>query len=211
MKGFYFLIPLFLIIACNDDTPYFDGSVGVYDDSERIFWATIKTPDYQHVENAAISLDSVYPIGFDADNGGYYKEGISRLRYNSSHTIQVEMDDNDDIFGTAEIPSSFGLNVVDSVKVGDSLMIGWTHADSMQTPPDRWLMTVVEGHEYFSDTLYYLSIPKGYSEYKIPPGVLQLDIEIIMDAIKYGEISGARGGSVFVGVVRKTVTVRVVD
>lgn len=200
------MIPLFFIITCNVDTPYFDGSVGVYDDSERIFWATITTPNHQHIEDAVITLDTVYTITFKTENGGYYRDGISRLRYNSSHTIQADVEDNDIIYVTVEIPSSFGLDVESSINAGDSLMIGWTHADSMGTSPDRWRMRIV--NSYSHDTTRY-SFSKDENQYKVPSEVLYHNIEIIMDAIKYGEVSGARGGSVFVGVVRKSANVNV--
>lgn len=205
MKKLFFLIPILLVVACSEQAVYFSGSVGIYPD--KIFWAYIEypPPDLSVVENAKVTLDSVYHIPFNGEKNGYYKEPIVSLAYNSKHTVQVEVEDKENIYGTTEIPSSFSFDMEDKINAGDSLVIRWTHADSMETSPDQWRLLVLMG----GDTLYHLGISSTVNEHKIFPGVLTENIEIIMDAIRFGDISGSYGNSVFAGLVRKRFNVTV--
>ena len=203
---FLILIPLLLIIACSEEKILLSGSIGIY--PERIFWAFLEypPPEFGFVEDARVILDSITRIPYDVDMGGYYREGVFTLTYNSIHTVQVDVADYEDIYAEATIPSSYDFDMVDSVKAGDSLIIRWTHADSLNTPPDQWRLTVIIG----LDTSKYSILPTA-NEYEINRGIIDDDLEIVMDAIKYGEISGVRSGSAFAGVVRKKKNVGLKD
>ncbi len=206
MKRIYLLIPvLFLTLtSCSKKAIYVSASIGKYPDINR-FWALIQYVDYRPVEDAKVVLDSTTTIGFDGTMGGYYKEGMMWLTYDSTYTIQIEVEDYEDIFGTVEIPSAFSLQMESSIDEGDSLIIEWTHADSMETSPDQWRMLVVEGQ----DTLYHLGFARTENRYKIPSGIIHNDIDVTLDAIRFGELSRVYINSVFAGIVqrKKTVTV----
>jgi len=203
---FLILISLLIIIACSEEKIFLSGSVGIY--PERIFWAFLEypPPEFGFVEDARVILDSTTRIPYDGEKAGYYREGIFTLTYNSNHTVQVDVPDYEDIYAEATIPSSYDFDMVDSVKVGDSLIIRWTHADSLTTPPDQWRLSVIMG----SDTSKYSILPTA-NEYEIHKGIIDDDLEIVMDAIKYGEISGVRSGSVFAGVMQKRKNVGLKD
>jgi len=205
MKKLYLIIPILFIVSCSEQTVYFSGSVGIYPD--RIFWAFLEypPPDFGIVDNATVLLDSTTRIPFSGEKNGYYREGVIGLTYKSLHTIQVEVEDKENIFGTVEIPSSFEINAPNSIGEGDSLVIRWTHVDEMNTPPEEWRMIVIMG----GDTLHYLGFAITEEEYKIHSGIIDEDIEIIMDAIRMGELSGAYENSAFAGLVRKRKNVTV--
>ncbi|MBA7620846.1 hypothetical protein ES703_28201 [subsurface metagenome] len=208
MKKLFFLIPILLILACSEHQIYFSGSVGIYPD-RTIFWAFLEypPPNFGFVEDARVLLDSITRIPFDGEKGGYYREGIFTFTYNSTHTVQVEVEDYEDIYAEATIPSTFDFDMVDRVKAEDSLIIRWTHADSLETPPDRWRLVVIMG----GDTLRYIVILPTANEYEIIEGIINDDLEIVIDAIRFGNISGVRSGSVFAGVVRKEKNVGLED
>jgi hypothetical protein len=203
---FLILIPLLLIIACSEEKILLSGSVGIY--PERIFWAFLEypPPEFGFVEDARVILDSITRIPYDVDRGGYYREKVFTLVYNSTHTVQVDVSDYEDIYAETTIPSNYDFDMVDSVKAGDSLVIRWTHADSLTTPPDQWRLTVIMG----LDTSKYSILPTA-NEYEINKGIIDDDLEIVMDAIKYGEVTGVRSGSAFAGVVRKMKNVGLKD
>lgn len=203
---FLILISLLLIIACSEEKILLSGSVGIY--PERIFWAFLEypPPEFGFVDDARVILDSTTRIPYDGERGGYYREGLFTLTYNSIHTVQVEVSDYEDIYAEATISSNYDFDMVDSVKAGDSLIIRWTHADSLTTPPDQWRLTVIIG----SDTSKHGILPTA-NKYEINKGIIDDDLEIVMDAIKYGEFSGVRSGSAFAGVVRKRKNVGLKD
>lgn len=196
---FLLLIPLLFIITCTQEKILLSGSVGIY--PERIFWAFLEypPPDFGFVEDARVMLDSITRIPYDGEKGGYYREGLFTLTHNSTHTVQVEVEDYEDIYAEATIPSTFDFDMVDSVKAEDALIIRWIHADSLETPPDQWRLAIIMG----GDTLHYIGILPTANEYEITEGIINDDLEIVIDAIKLGDISGVRGGSAFAGVVRK--------
>ncbi len=204
---FLILISLLFIISCSEEKILLSGSVGIY--PERIFWAFLEypPPEFGFVEDAKVILDSTTRIPYNGERGGYFKDGIFTLTYNSTHTVQVQVEDYEDIYAETSIPSNYDFDMVDSVKAGDSLTIRWTHADSLETPPTQWRLAVIMG----GDTLRYTGILPTSNEYKIIEGIINDDLEIIMDAIKFGEISGIRSGSVFAGVVRKRKNVGLKD
>jgi hypothetical protein len=120
MKRIYLLIlVLFLTLSsCSKKAIYVSASIGKYPDINR-FWALIQYVDYRPVEDAKVVLDSTTTIGFDGTMGGYYKEGMMWLTYDSKHTIQIEVKDYEDIFGTVEIPSAFSLQMKNPISFRD--------------------------------------------------------------------------------------------
>lgn len=196
MKKLFFLIPILLILACSEHQIYFSGSVGIYPD--RIFWVFLEypPPDFGFVENAKVILDSTTRIPFDGERGGYYKDGIYSLTHNSLHTVQVEVEDKEDIFGTAEIPSYF---TIDIYSLGDSLYVEWTHADSLETQPDIWRVIITQQQ----DTIYNRIHNQEGNTIMVYPIASFNEIEAIIEAIRYGDLSGADGSSIFAGVVRR--------
>ncbi len=196
MKKYLLIISILILTGCTKKTLFFRGSVGVFPDNQKKFWSLIQFPDYRFVENAKVLLDSTIGVPFSKDAGGYYKEGISELTYDSEHTIEVKAEDNENIYGSVEIPSFFTIN---SQAKGESLLVQWTPADSIATSPDRWLVIVTQNQ----DTLYQKTFSNTESKVKLFPIISFDNIEVTIDAIRYGDLKGARGGSVFAGVVQK--------
>lgn len=196
MKKLIFLIPILLILACSEHQIYFSGSVGIYPD--RIFWAFIENPppDFGIVDDAKVILDSIYRIPYDGEKYGYYKEGIYSLTYNSIHTVQVEVKDKENIYGTAEIPSYF---TIDIYSLGDSLYVEWTHADSLETQPDIWRVIITQQQ----DTIYNRNYNREENTIMVYPIASFNEIEAIIEAIRYGDLSGDYGSSIFAGIVRR--------
>ena len=205
MKKLYLIIPILFIVSCSEQTVYFSGSIGIYPD--RIFWAFLEypPPNFGIVDNAKVLLDSTTRIPFSGEKNGYYRKGVIGLTYNSLHTIQVEVEDKENIFGTVKIPSSFEINAPNPIGEGDSLVIRWTHVDEMNTPPEEWRMIVIMG----GDTLRHLGFTITEDEYKIQTGIIDEDTEIIIKAIRYGNLSGGYGNSFFWGVVQKNKNVTI--
>ncbi|MCK4321626.1 hypothetical protein KAX08_03815, partial [candidate division WOR-3 bacterium] len=99
-------------------------------------------------------------------------------------------------YGTAEIPSYF---TIDIYSLGDSLYVEWTHADSLETQPDIWRVIITQQQ----DTIYNRIHNREGNTIVIYPIASFDEIEAIIDAIRYGDLSGAYDSSIFAGVVRR--------
>lgn len=193
-KSFISVIIALVIASCNEQTVIISGSIGRYP-NENICWVLLRYPDYRIVENATVTMNGSRTIPYSEEKGGYYRE-LDNLNFNSEHTVEVEVPDNQNITcSSLEIPSNFSVTLRDTV---DTLVIQWTSAESMQTPPDSWRLTIRQ----FSDS-NIIGYSSNEHSARIFPFQSFNDINVTVDAIKYGDLEGARSNSVFAGLVRK--------
>lgn len=201
MKRLLLLIPLLLVlIGCHETDVYFDGSVGIYPEPDgNIFWALIYDRSSHLIEDAKVILDSTYNVNFEVDYGGYYRDEIPIFEAGGTYTVEVQMNDYDNIYGDVDIPSNFNIDITTSE---DTVIIKWTEPDSMLVPADQWRLKVINS----GDSVY---TPVGFSaddnDFKFigQSG----EVKVSLDAISGGELTGARGNSVLAGVLRKSKTV----